>query len=174
MSPSNPLQLHLAVLFAAFFNDYCINSSSESTKRWSSRGVQCLRLSAALGGHQAFAEIKNSFIKHQYSAEHSCVKGLVKIGKSKSKGRLNVQWNYYYGLHGFSLWGVLIKEENMGIVLFHMSRVSLSSSILLSLVENRAHLRQNLAFYIQIELNPFWPLRNNGPCSLGEFVWVIA
>lgn len=37
---------------------------------------------------------------------------------------------------------MLIKEENMGSVLFDISRVSLSSSILLSLVEkNRAHLR---------------------------------
>lgn len=154
MSPSNPLHLHLAVQLAALFNDDC-NSSSESTKGWSSQGVQCpwLTLTAALGDHQAFAKVlcRDKEQLHQASIFFSCallfVKRLVKIGKSKSKGRLKVQQNYCYGLQGFGLWGMLIKGKNLGSMLFCTSRVSLSSSILLSLEEkNRAHLRPEFGF----------------------------
>lgn len=102
---------------------------------------------SSTGGHQDFAEVLCRDQEQLYQSSIffswalSYVKGLVKIGKSKSKGRLKVEWNYCYGLHGFSLWGMLIKEENVGFVLFYTSRVSLSSSMLLSLVEkNRAHL----------------------------------
>lgn len=68
---------------------------------------------------------------------------------------------------------MLIKEENMGFVLLHMSRVSLSSSMLLILVEkNRAHLRPEFDFLSSDTAKSF--LASNEQWSLFiRRVWVL-